>query len=151
MESAAVGRSAIISARAFLFVLAWVFIAPGSAEARCSDYVQSKSAAPGHKSNLAELGHTGLHNVATEPASPQLPKRRTPCSGALCSGQPASPLVPAHADVHHSGQWAIISSTVQTTNPGPGYNRLSEEAALGTHRRTSVYHPPRSSRSLRAC
>lgn len=151
MRSTPAGRSAIIIiAKAVLTALVLVAFAPGSADASCSQYVQTISDLPIHQSSLAQLDDAGPSNGATGASLPAAPQRPRPCSGALCSGQPAPPSSPTQIDVPRAGQWAIIATPVQAAVNDPVFSPGDENDLHPTHRSTSVYHPPRLSSSFYA-
>jgi hypothetical protein len=146
MRSASAARSAIIViAKAVLTALAFAAFAPGSAEASCSQYVQTNSDLPIHQSSLAQLDDAGSSNGATGASIPAAPQRPRPCSGALCSGQPAPPSSPTQIDVPRAGQWAIIATPTQGAVNDPVFSPGDDNDLHPTHRSTSVYHPPRHS------
>jgi hypothetical protein len=146
MRSAPAGRSAIIIiAKAVLTVLVLAAVAPGSAEASCSHYVQANSDLPTYELSLVQFDIAGSRNGATEASTPTAPQRRRPCSGALCSGQPASPSSPAQIDVPRASQWAIIATPTPAAVSDPVVSSGDENELRPSHRSTSVYHPPRLS------
>jgi len=142
MRSAPDGRSAILI-KSVLTVLALGSVAHRSAEASCSHYVQAHSDLPSYESSLALFDSSRSPSETTAPLAPLGSQPRRPCSGALCSGQPASPLSPAQIDVPRAGQWAIIAATIQEAVPGPAFCQLVEVVLLPGQCSTSVYHPPR--------
>ena len=95
MKSSAVGRTAIDAGKALFGFLVWASIAPGSIEASCSHYARTKSASPIYDLSFTVPGHARIPKEATAPTSAPGPARRAHCSGAFCSGQPASPPAPA--------------------------------------------------------
>jgi hypothetical protein len=150
MRAAPVRRSAITIARAVLTVVVSVVVAPSSAEASCSHYVQSLSSLPKYELSLAEFENADFLSATTSASTPVDHERRRPCSGALCSGQPASPLSPTQIDVPRAGQWAIIAASVQADVVELVFSRRDENLLFPTHCSTSVYHPPRPPRPFRA-
>jgi hypothetical protein len=149
MRFAPVGQSAIIIARAVFTALVLGVVAPGSADASCSHYVQTNSEPPKYELSFAHLDNSGLPSETTERSLPLGSQRRQPCSGALCSGQPAFPLSPTPLDVPRAVQWAIIAAPVQADVPEPVFSPGDENLLLPSDCSTSVYHPPRRSRCLR--
>jgi hypothetical protein len=150
MRSAPAGRSAIIIiAKAVLTALVMAAFAPGSAEASCSHYVQTDSDLPTYELSLDQFDIAGSRNGATEASTPSGPQRR-PCSGALCSGQPASPPSPTQIDVPRASQWAIIAIPTPAVVSDPVFSSGDENDLRPTHRSISVYHPPRLSSSFYA-
>jgi hypothetical protein len=150
MRFAPVGRSAIIIARPILTALVLAVVAPGSADASCSHYVQTNSDVPNYELSRALVDNADFPRDTTETLAPLGHERRRPCSGALCSGRPASPSSPTQIDLPRAGQWAIVAAPVQVDVPEPEFSPHDESVLLSRHRRTSVYHPPRRSRCLRA-
>ena len=144
MRSASAGRSAIIIvAKAVLTVVVLAAVAPGSVEASCSHYVQTVSDLRIHQSSIAQLDDAGSSNGATGASIPAAPQRRRPCSGALCSGEPGSPSTPTQIVMPRAGQWAIIAAPTRAATSDPVFSQGDENDSLPTHRRISVYHPPR--------
>jgi hypothetical protein len=150
MRPALTRRSAIIIARAVLAVLVMAAVAPGSAEASCSHYVQTNSNLPKYELSLAEFDNARVPSETTEPLTPLGSQQRRPCSGALCSGQPASPSSPTQIDMPRGGHWAIIVTPAQAAVPEPVFCPNVENELHPSHRSTSVYHPPRLKRALHA-
>jgi hypothetical protein len=148
MRSAPAGRSPIIIIRSVLTVLVLAAVAPGSAEASCSHYVQTNSVLPKYELSVTQFDNVALRNDATEASTPMTPERRRPCSGALCSGQPASPSSPTQIDVPRAGQWAIIAIPTPAVVSDPVFSSGDENDLRPTHRSISVYHPPRLSSSF---
>jgi hypothetical protein len=148
MRAAPVRRSAITIARAVLTVVVSVVVAPSSAEASCSHYVQSLSSLPKYELSLAEFENADFLSATTSASTPVDHERRRPCSGALCSGQPASPLSPTHIDLPRAGQWAIIAAPVQADVAKLVFSPRDENVILPSHHSTSIYHPPRPLRAL---
>jgi hypothetical protein len=150
MRPALTRRSAIIIARAVLTVLVLAAVAPRSAEANCSLYVQTNSSLPKYDLSLAEFDNARVPSETTEPVAPLGSRRRRPCSGALCSGQPASPSSPTQIDMPRGGHWAMIVTPAQAAVPDPVLSPGVENDLHRSHRGTSVYHPPRLTRALHA-
>jgi hypothetical protein len=149
MRSASAGRSAIIIiAKSVLTALVLAAFAPGSAKASCSHYVQTNSDLPKYELSFTQFDNVVLRNDATEASTPADPQRRRPCSGALCSGQPASPSSPTQIDVPRAGQWAIIAIPTPAEVSDPVFSSGDENDLRPTHRSISVYHPPRLSSSF---
>jgi hypothetical protein len=119
--------------------------APGSAEASCSQYVQTNSDLPAYELSLVQFDIAGSRNGATEASTPSGPQRRRPCSGALCSGQPASASPPAPINVPRANQWAIFATPTPAAVSDPVFSPGDENELRPSHRSTSVYHPPRLS------
>ena len=120
-------------------LLVLVMIAPTVAEAGCSHDVTSRTISVGRSSLIEPLFHD-LTGQSEDLPVPPLPR---PCSGALCSGQPAAPAVPVGAIDAQPESWAWIASV-----PGlalTGESLLSPETSdlHPMHRVIAVFHPPR--------
>jgi hypothetical protein len=152
MRSEPAERSAIIIilAKMALTVLVVTVLGSGSAAAGCSHYVQTNSDLPKYELSLAQFDNAGSGNDATEASTPTDPQRRRPCSGALCTGQPASPSSPTQIDVPRAGQWAIIAIPTPAVVSDPVFSSADENDLRPTHCSISVYHPPRLSSSFYA-
>jgi hypothetical protein len=150
MRAGPAGRLPIIVIRAICSVVVWAVIAPGAAEASCSHYVRSGSAPSRSEWDLIDFGQSGLANQTTRAWAPPAPSPRVPCSGALCSGQPASPSVPTDIDHPLDSQQAILLIASRPDGSGPGFSLHDETVLVPRDRRTSVDHPPRPWRSRRA-
>jgi hypothetical protein len=146
MRSAPAGRSAIIIiAKGVLTAVVLTAFAPGSTKASCSHYVQTNSDLAKYELSFTQFDNVVVRNDATEASTPSGPERRRPCSGALCSGQPASPSSPAQIDVPRASQWAIIAIPTAAAVSDPVFSSGDENDLRPTHRSISVYHPPRVS------
>jgi hypothetical protein len=150
MEPATARRTAIIITRAVLTGLALVAIAPASVDASCSHYVHARTNLSKFELSLDEFENAVYPGATTSVSTPVDHERRRPCSGALCSGQPASPLSPTQIDVPRAGQWAIIAPPVQADVAELVFSRRDENLLFPIHYSTSVYHPPRLPRPFRA-
>ena len=151
MRSAPAGRSPItIIIRSVLTVLVLAGFAPGSTKASCSHYVQTDSDLAKYELTFTQFDNVVVRNDATEASTPTDPERRRPCTGALCSGQPASPSSPTQIDVPRASQWAIIATPTQAAVNDPVLAPGHENDLRPSHRSTSVYHPPRVSSSFYA-
>jgi hypothetical protein len=150
MEPATARRTAIIITRAVLTGLALVAIAPASVDASCSHYVHARTNLSKFELSLAEIENADFPSTTMSASTPVDHERRRPCSGALCSGQPASPLSPTQIDVPRAGQWAIIAPPVHADVAELVFSPRIENVLLPCHYSTSVYHPPRLPRPFRA-
>lgn len=113
------------------------------AEAGCTaHYVNSRS--PWN----AELGHLELLNLTSAipaPAEEMPGERPKPCSGALCSGNPAPPLstmppVPPMA----GGQWALPVCRGSLVGPRVFQHQPADTDVCPVDHPSSIFHPPRS-------
>ena len=135
-------RLARLLPRACFLLLAWLLVSSQTARAECSHYVVSRSDGAVMSAGLDFLVQHGL-----PPASGQSPKNRSerpfPCSGALCSGAPATPSVPIVVLTPTGSQWACLDSPIPITEPGsiaiPGRDPL----LLLVNTPVSIFHPPR--------
>jgi hypothetical protein len=132
----------VLRAGAVLSLLALALVAPRAAEAGCSHLVKSRADSVGISSLIEPLvgDVAGQLQESPAPASPR------PCSGALCSGQPAVPAVPAGALSVQLDSWAwnaLVSS----------WGLLDISSILSSHpsdphpvrRNIAVFHPPPAS------
>jgi hypothetical protein len=150
MEPATASRTAIIITRAVLTGLALIAIAPASVDASCSHYVHARTNLSESELSLAEFENADFPSATTSASTPVDHERRRPCSGALCSGQPASPLSPTQIDVPRAGQWAITAAPVQADVAELVFFPRDENLLLPIYHSTSVYHPPRLPQPCRA-
>ena len=101
---------------ALLALLTWGVVAPASARAGCSSDRVRHGPQPGG----ADAGLELLSLAGTAPAGHgEGPRERpTPCSGALCSGNPATPFsVPSPAPPPWTGHWALPAFLAPVTGP----------------------------------
>lgn len=88
---------------------------------------------------LLDLGRSGVDPVG--PSRDDLPR---PCTGAFCSGMPATPFstLPQAAPIG-ADHWAITIAPVRPTEPG-AIVRVEREADLrAVDIADPVFHPPR--------
>jgi hypothetical protein len=72
------------------------------------------------------------------------PLRPTPCSGALCSGNPAVPLSPASSVVSEGdGDWAISLRPPLLADPGSVVRSVEEVRLVPVNHPSLIFHPPR--------
>ena len=141
MRPAARGPLAVSWFGAIFSLLTLGVALPSAARAGCTGhFVTWRSQPVGAPADLAFLDIGGT--VPTPDDAP--PERPTPCSGALCSGNPATPLsatptVPPPG----LGQWALTVTPVSLSGP-ESVACAPEDAdlrpAIGL---CSVFHPPR--------
>ncbi len=122
---------------------ALVALAPTSALAGCLGHAVSGSRpAPASRlEGLAEIDALGT-------PAPDLPHEPddapAPCTGAFCSGSPATPSPTTSAPIPPPGLWAILpegpAPEVQGSLPYP----FDDPSRLPSSRDLSVFHPPRS-------
>jgi hypothetical protein len=145
MQSTAQGTAAPLRLGAILSLLMLLMLLSApipAARAGCSGhYLTSRTQAVAEKLALGSLvlGESGL------PAQGERsPSRPTPCSGALCSGNPAVPLstVPV-VTPQGDGDWAISVRRPVLADPG-SIGRLAEDALfVPVDNPSSIFHPPR--------
>jgi hypothetical protein len=132
-------RPAALPAGAILALLLLCTIAPTVAEAGCSHNVTSRTNSERTWSVIEPL----FHDVTVHSEGPSVPPSPRPCTGALCSGKPAAPAVPAAAiDVQpESWAWNVSVPGLAST----GASSLSSETSdlHPKHQAIAVFHPPR--------
>ena len=125
---------------AILSLLTLGTVLPSTARAGCSDhYVTSRSRSAGELAHLELLGRSGAIPSPWDESSHERP---TPCSGALCSGNPAPPpstvpsVLPAGA-----GQWAIpaFPIAVPSTKTSPKRSAYHRQVGLSRRRRAAAF------------
>jgi hypothetical protein len=142
--------SAHLTAGTLLGVLAWGLLAPAPARASCGDYVtmQPQHGSPPYTApQHSTPGDTRPVSPVPPPPADDLPQ---PCPGPSCSTPTAPEPATAPAPVRPSEDWAVPAWALQITPPIPG-DALREPARAPRARRPStVYRPPRFSRTLQA-
>jgi hypothetical protein len=111
--------------------------APVSAWAGCSHLVSSRADSGRPPSVIDSL----VHNLAERNEPAQAPPR--PCTGAWCSGQPATPAVPA-SEFNWGGEswaWWVPGPLSADTSSIFGFPAPSIFHSL--HRQAGIFHPPR--------
>ena len=121
-------------------LLASVLLAPPGAEGGCSHLVTSRTD-PGRLSSLFE---PLVHDLAGESAGIPSPQPPRPCSGALCSGQPAAPVVPAGFFDARIATWAWYPSVPGLTLIGDSFLFLEMHELQPIRQSLDVFHPPRA-------
>ena len=132
-------RPAGLPAGAILTLLVLVMIAPTVAEAGCSHDVTSRTTSVGRSSLIEPLFHN-LTGQSEDLPVPPLPPR---CSGALCSGQPAAPAVPAGPIDVQPESWAWIASVAHLALTGESVLSSETSDLHPKHLAIAVFHPPR--------
>jgi hypothetical protein len=121
----------------FMLVVVQNVCAPVSAWAGCSHLVSSRADSGRPPSVIDSL----VHNLAGRNEPAQAPLR--PCTGAWCSGQPATPAVPA-SEFNWGGEswaWWFPGPLSADTSSIFGFPALSIFHSL--HRQAGIFHPPR--------
>jgi hypothetical protein len=121
----------------FMFLVAHGLCAPVSAWAGCNHLVTSRT----DPARLPALIDPLMGDFAGQSEPHQAPQR--PCTGAWCSGQPATPAVPA--GVFDWGMeswvwWAPLAGSVTTTRSLTSFASVVLHPA---HCGSAVFHPPR--------
>jgi hypothetical protein len=72
------------------------------------------------------------------------PSRPTPCSGALCSGNPAIPLSTGSSVMTEGdGDWAISLCPSLLADPGSVVRSVEDTRLVPVNHPSSIFHPPR--------
>ena len=122
--------------------LALGIVLPSAARASClNSHVTSSSRITAASAHLELLGLTGALNKTQE----EIPSRQpVPCSGAMCSGNPATPVStiptvpPAGGD-----QWAVSSCSPTLIGPGPFACPTFDATIRPVDCLCLIFHPPR--------
>ena len=106
MQTSAQGTAVPLRLGAILSLLMLLVAPAPAARAGCSaHYLTSRTQAPAEAIALDRLI---LNGSVLPPHNETLPSRPTPCSGALCSGNPAIPLSTGSSVMTEGdGDWAI--------------------------------------------
>ncbi len=128
-----------LPAGAFLLLLASALIAPSSVEGSCSHLVTSRTD-PGRLSSLIE---PLVHDLTGETRGIPIPDPPRPCSGALCSGQPAAPAVPAGFSDGRIDSWAWHAPVPGLTLTGGSFLFAETNELQPIRQSLDVFHPPR--------
>lgn len=127
---------------AILSLLTLGTVLPSAARAGCSAHYVTSQARPG-----GELAHLELLSAYGAVPTPQdeMPRERpTPCSGALCSGNPAPPLSTLPPAPHPgAGQWAIAAFPIPLSDLGSLPCPPAGASLRPVDRACSIFHPPR--------
>ena len=121
-------------------LLASALLAPPSAAGGCSHLVTSRTD-PGRLSSLFE---PLVHDLAGESAGIPIPQPPRPCSGALCSGQPAAPALPAGFFDGRIDTWAWHASVPGLASIGDSLLFAATNEIQPIRQSLDVFHPPRS-------
>ncbi len=132
-------RPAALPAGAILTLLVLAALAPTVAQAGCSHDVTSQTDSERIWSPIEPLFHD-LNGQSEDPFVPPVPR---PCSGALCSGQPTAPAVPAKAIHVQPESWAWNASVPGFTSTGESLLSSETSDLRPKHRAIAVFHPPR--------
>jgi hypothetical protein len=128
---------------ALLTLLAAGLLLPSSARAGCiNPHVTSRSHGPHGISDLIPLGRSGGMSI---PMGDMPLDRPAPCSGALCSGNPAVPIstIPP-VSPRFGDEWAISILAIVSPGPGTFVGKSRGGRLHSVDDPTSVFHPPRA-------
>jgi hypothetical protein len=113
-----------------------------SARAGCSDHdltLRTQAAA-----ETLALDPLILSGSMLPPHDELPPLRPTPCTGALCSGNPAIPLSPAPSVMTEGdGDWAISLRPPLLADPGSIVRSVEDVRLVPVNHPSSIFHPPR--------
>jgi hypothetical protein len=127
--------------RSLFAILVLGAVLPSAAHAACSGpHVIKSSQSPNRSAHLELLDFAG----ALPDRQKELPSRPVPCSGAMCSGNPASPLstIPSITPDAHEN-WAVSSPSLSPISPR-SFVYAAVHANTGPVDRASfIFHPPR--------
>jgi hypothetical protein len=134
-------QRAFLPAGVVFTLLASVLLAPSAAEAGCSHYVTTRTDAGRFVSLVTSLNL----DLAGQSQSQQLPVPlpKSPCSGAWCSGQPATPAVPAWVFDRVLDSWSWCPSASFLSAARPSFLFFEMTTLLPIHQGCGVFHPPR--------
>ncbi len=125
-----------------LAILTSGLVLPSAARAGCAGhYGDSRSPANGGVAHLELLGLTGALPVPAEGMPGDRPK---PCSGALCSGNPAPPLSTIPSVPRSSGgQWALPALLGTLVDTAVSRRQPADTDFRPVDQSCSIFHPPR--------
>jgi hypothetical protein len=132
-------QPAFLPAGAALTLLVLVTLAPGIAEAGCSHSVTSRA----DSERLSSLFDPVIRDLAGPSDEAPVPPLPRPCSGALCSGQPAAPAVPAGVIDMQAESWAWNAPVTGLASMGTSFLSTEPSDLHPKHRAIAVFHPPR--------
>jgi hypothetical protein len=130
---------AFLPAGAVVSLVALVVIAPPGAEGGCSHLVTSRT----DQARISSLVDPLIRDLSGRSDPLPIPRPPRPCSGAWCSGQPATPVVPAGQFDGPSESWAWCSSAPGSALAGRSFLPSATTAPRPVHTQTGVFHPPR--------
>jgi hypothetical protein len=133
-----------------LALLAVSLGAPAAAQAGCAHYVTSRSQVANRAAQLELLSLAdALTSVGAEIPTNQ-PQPSKPCTGAMCSGNPAIPLVPASSEAPRNSQWAVCEFAAPAQMWGLRASLLPDPLGRPAPVICSIFHPPRSHQPIAA-
>jgi len=132
-------RLAMLPSAAVTTIVALVLIFSPSAQAGCSHLVTSRA----DRFGVSGLTESLIRDLADRSNPDPTPSHPRPCSGAFCSGQPASPTVPAGVTDGQNGNWALCWPSSSSTVAVASFRAVGTTSLRPVHRETGVFHPPR--------
>ena len=126
-----------------MLLLGLGLLAPPGAEGTCSHLVVSRSESERLSSLIAPL----VRDLAGDSDGLPIPLPPRPCSGALCSGQPAEPAVPAGFFDARLDTWAWYAAVPSLALIGDSFLVMSTHELHPIRQSLDVFHPPRPIRS----
>jgi hypothetical protein len=117
---------------------------PSTARAGClAHYITFRSQLSGETSQLDLLGEAGALGTARD----QTPVDRPgppPCSGPMCSGNPAAPLPTVPSITAEIGDdWAVLAFSIPPVGTGPLLCLPADPSHRPVNHPSSIFHPPR--------
>ncbi len=127
---------------AILLLLMFLCAPAPAARAGCSAlYLTSRTQAAAETSALDPLILSGSVLPSHDETPPSRP---TPCSGALCSGNPAAPLSTVPPIMPEGdGDWAISPCPPVLADPGSIARPAGDARLVPVDHPSSIFHPPR--------
>jgi hypothetical protein len=139
MRSIPFKRLARLGTGAILLLLVHGLTAPGSAWAGCN-HLDASRTDPGRLPSIFDALLDDLAAPANGNPTRQPPR---PCSGAFCSGQPATPAVPLGAVDWVVDSWACCASESGTLSRPCSFFAAGSSAPRPILRVSGIFHPPR--------
>jgi hypothetical protein len=137
------GRVASLPAGALVAFLALVLLVPPGVQAGCSHLVTSRTEA-GRLPSVIDAMIATTDGGISNPAEPlSVPARPRPCTGALCSEQPAAPVHEARVLDAPGDPWAWCATSPESPPTGCTFipNEMSDLHPVLAG--DAVFHPPR--------
>jgi hypothetical protein len=127
----------------FALLFLWL-IAPSVARAGCEHGGMRRLHIAADSSHFERLAQSGaLSSTASEPSRPRSSSSGTPCSGALCSGKPAVPVMPVPSMSQRPESSAILDALNLALGAGSTSVVPAERSLLPIDRASAIFHPPR--------
>jgi hypothetical protein len=144
MRPEAFKRSARGIAGAFCSLLVCALAAPCSADAGCDRHATARPVERGDWAGLVELGHLGALVGGGDASTPATPGPRPPCTGAFCSGRPATAPTASPPKVPAPEPWALADAPVRVAAPGAAWFPTDEPPVGPSYLSRDIFHPPRA-------